>query len=66
MLALVYEKRREFESKNASIVESIRELEEMRAQIEKMSVKQNLAVKKQQDSLADIDSEIERLNIGFS
>ena len=66
LLALVYEKRREFKSKNASIVESIRELEEMRAQIEKIPVKQNLAVKKQQDSLADIDSEIERLNIGLS
>ena len=66
LLAQVHEKRREFESNNASIVESIRELEEMRAQIEKMSVRQNLAVKKQQDSLADIDSEIERLNIGLS
>ena len=44
----------------------MRELEEMRTQVEKMSVKQNLAMKKQQESLADIDSEIEKLTAGLT
>ena len=56
----------EFGAKNISVVESMRGLTEMRAQVEKMSVKQNLAMKKQQESLADIDSEIEKLMIELS
>ena len=33
----------------------------MRSHFEKMSVKQNLALRKQQESLAEIDSEIVKL-----
>ena len=66
LLAKVDEMKRMFEAKNASISETIRELEEMRAHTLKMSVKQNLAMKKQQDSLDDIDSEIEKLSISLS
>ena len=56
----------EFEAKNISVVESMRGLTEMRTHLEKMSVKQNLAMKKQQESLADIDSDIEKLMIELS
>ena len=56
----------EFGAKSNSVVESMRELKEMRAHYEKMSVKQNLAMKKQQESLADIDSDIEKLTIGLT
>ena len=56
----------EFETKNISVTENLRGLEEMRAQVEKMSVKQNLAMKKQQESLADIDSEIKKLKIDLN
>ena len=61
LLSEVNEKRREFELTNSSMVENMIELEDMRSQLEKMSVKQNLAMKKQQESLADIDSEISKL-----
>ena len=66
LLEQVSEMKREFETKNISIVESMKELKEMRTQVEKMSVKQNLAMKKQQESLADIDSEIEKLKIDLN
>ena len=66
LLGQVSEMKREFEARSISVVESVRELEEMRTQVEKMSVKQNLAMKKQQESLADIDSEIEKLTAGLT
>ena len=66
LLEQVSKMKREFETKNISIVESMKELKEMRTQVEKMSVKQNLAMKKQQESLADIDSEIEKLKIDLN
>ena len=56
----------EFEAKSNSVVESMRELTEMRTHLEKMSMKQNLAMKKQQESLADIDSDIVKLKIELS
>ena len=56
----------EFEAKSNSVVESMRGLTEMRTHLEKMSVKQNLAMKKQQESLADIDSDIEKLTTGLT
>ena len=66
LLEQVSRMKREFETKNISIVESMKELKEMRTQVEKMSIKQNLAMKKQQESLADIDSEIEKLKIDLN
>ena len=66
LLEQVSELEREFKTKNISVVQSMRELEEMRIHLEKMSVKQNLAVKKQRESLADIDSEIEKLKIDLN
>ena len=56
----------EFETKRIPLFENLRELEEMRVQIEKLTLKQNLAVKKQTESLADIDSEIEKLRVSLS
>ena len=55
----------EFEAKNISVVDNLREVTEMRTHYE-MPAKQNLAMKKQQESLADIDSEIEKLKIELS
>ena len=66
LLEQVSELEREFKTKNISVVQSMRELEEMRIHLEKMSVKQNFAMKKQQESLADIDSEIEKLKIDLN
>ena len=61
LLEQVSEIKREFEAKKISVTDNLDGLEEMRTQVEKMSVKQNFAVKKQQGSLTDIDSEIEKL-----
>ena len=61
LLLEVSEKRKEFQLRNSAMIDNVRELEEMRSQMEKMSVKQNLAVRKQQESLAEIDSEIDKL-----
>ena len=56
----------EFEAKNISMTDNLRGLTEMRTHYEKMPAKQNLAMKKQQESLADIDSDIDKLNIGLT
>ena len=56
----------EFEAKNISMTDNLRGLTEMRTHYEKMPAKQNLAMKKQQESLADIDSDIEKLKIELS
>ena len=56
----------EFETKRIPLFENLREFEEMRVQIEKWTLKQNLAMKKQTESLADIDSEIEKLRVALS
>ena len=61
LLLEVSEKRKEFQLRNSAMIDNVRELEEMRSHFEKMSVKQNLAVRKQQESLAEIDSEIDKL-----
>ena len=61
LLLEVSEKRKEFQLRNSAMIDSVRELEEMRSQMEKMSVKQNLALRKQQESLAVIDTEIDKL-----
>ena len=61
LLLEVSEKRKEFESRNSAMIDNVRELEEMRSHFEKMSVKQSLALRKQQESLAEIDSEIDKL-----
>ena len=61
LLLEVSEKRKEFQLRNSAMIDNVRELEEMRFHLEKMSVKQNLAVRKQQESLAEIDSEINKL-----
>ena len=61
LLLEVSEKRKEFQLRNSAKIDSVRELEEMRSHFEKMSVKQNLAVRKQQESLAEIDTEIVKL-----
>ena len=61
LLLEVSEKRKEFQLRNSAMIDSVRELEEMRSQMEKMSVKQNLAVRKQQESLAEMDTEIDKL-----
>ena len=58
-------KKIEFEAKNISVVDNLRGVTEMRTHY-KMPAKQNLAMKKQQESLADIDSEIEKLKIELS
>ena len=61
LLEQVSEMKREFEAKKISVTDNLKGLEEMRAHLENIPVKQNLAMKKQQESLADIDSEIEKL-----
>ena len=61
LLSEVGKKRQDFKFKNSAMMDNLGELEEMRTQLEKMSVKQNLALKKQQESLAEIDSEIDKL-----
>ena len=61
LLSEVGKKRQDFKLKNSAMMENLRELEEMRTYLEKMSVKQNLALKKKEDSLAEIDSEIDKL-----
>ena len=61
LLLEVSEKRKLFQLRNSAMIDNVRELEEMRSQMEKMSVKQNLAVRKQQESLAEIDLEIDKL-----
>ena len=61
LLLEVSEKRKLFQLRNSAMIDSVRELEEMRSQMENMSVKQNLALRKQQESLAEIDSEIDKL-----
>ena len=61
LLLEVSEKRKEFQLRNSAMIDSVRELEEMRSHFEKMSVKQNLALRKQQESLAEIDTEIDKL-----
>ena len=61
LLLEVSEKRKEFELRNSAMIDNVRELEEMRSHFEKMSIKQNLALRKQQESLAEIDSEIDKL-----
>ena len=66
LLEQVSRMKREFETKNISVTENLRGLEEMRTHLEKMPAKQNLAMKKQQESLADIDSEIEKLKIDLN
>ena len=65
LLAQVSRLRGHTDSTDTSTTDTLRELEEMRAHVEKLSVKQNLAVKKQQESIADIDSEIEKLKTGL-
>ena len=61
LLLEVSEKRKLFQLRNSAMIDNVRELEEMRSHFEKMSVKQNLAMRKQQESLAEIDSEIDKL-----
>ncbi|KAI6646750.1 hypothetical protein LOD99_12870 [Oopsacas minuta] len=61
LLAEVSKIRTELEAKNSSMNENLKELEEMRVYVEKLSVKQNLAMKKQEGSLADIDTEVGKL-----
>ena len=61
LLLEVSEKRKEFQLRNSAMIDNVRELEEMRSHFEKMSVKQNLALRKQQESLAEIDTEINKL-----
>ena len=61
LLLEVSEKRKLFELRNSAMIDNVRELEEMRSHLEKMSVKQNLAMRKQQESLAEIDTEIDKL-----
>ena len=61
LLLEVSEKRKEFELRNSAMIDSVLELEEMRSHLEKMSVKQNLALRKQQESLAEIGSEMDKL-----
>ena len=66
LLEQVSEMKREFRTKNISVTDNLKGLEEMRAHFEKIPAKQNLAMKKQQESLANIDSEIEKLKIGLN
>ena len=61
LLLEVSEKRKEFQLRNSAMIDNVRELEEMRSHFEKMSVKQNFALRKKQESLAEIDSEIDKL-----
>ena len=61
LLLEVSEKRKDFQLRNSAMIDNVGVLEEMRSHLEKMSVKQNLALRKQQESLADIDSEIDKL-----
>ena len=56
----------QFETKRLPLFESLREFEEMRAHIEKLSLKQNLTTKKQRKSLADIDSVIGKIRSAVS
>ena len=56
----------EFETKRLPLFESLREFEEMRVQMEKWSLKQNLTIKKQRECLADIDSEIGKIRSAVS
>ena len=65
LLEQVIRMKMEFRTKDISVDQNLRELEGLRAHFEKMSVKQNLAMKKQRDSLADIDSEIRKLRAGL-
>ena len=52
----------EFETKNKTVVENLRELEKMKDHFENVELIENsLAKKKQQESLAGIDSEIKKL-----
>ena len=60
LLLEVSEKRKLFELRNSAMIDNVRVLEEMRSQLE-MSVKQNLAVRKKQVTLADVDLEINKL-----
>lgn len=66
LLAQVDKMRRAWESQKSSLIQSQRELEEMKTQLENIPLKQNLAMKKQQDSLADIKSELKQLDIKLS
>ena len=61
LLAQVDKMRRAWESQKSSLIQSQRELEEMKTQLENIPLKQNLAMKKQQDSLADIKSETQAI-----
>ena len=49
---------------NNSMIESFRGLEEMRTQLQGLTVKQNTTVKRE-ESLADLDSGTEKLKIGL-
>ena len=56
----------EFETKKLPLFESLKEFEEMRIHLDKLSLKQNLTTKKQRESLADIDSEIGKIRFALS
>ena len=66
LLAQVDKMRIAYQSQRSCLIENQRELEEMKTQLERIPMKQNLATKKRQDSLADIKSEIQELSIKLS
>ena len=66
LLAQVDNMRRAYESRKSCLIESQRELEEMKTQIERIPLKQNLVTQKRQESLADIKFELQELNIKLS
>ena len=66
LLEQVSKMKREFETKKLPLFEDLREFEEMRIQMEKLSLKRNLATKKQQESIADLDTEIGKIRFALS
>ena len=65
LLAEVDDIRQELEVNNVNVVESLKELEGMKTQLTDMVVKQNNVVNKQQESIAQINEEIQKLKLSL-
>lgn len=65
LLAEVYDIRQELEVKNAGVVNSLKELEGFKSQLTDMVFKQNKVMNKQQESITQIDQEIQKLKLSL-
>lgn len=65
LLTLVGRMRSVIDIRSASMMENLRGLEEMRTQLRGVIVTHSMAVMRQRESLADLDSDIEKLKVGL-